>query len=82
MTLPLTLSLVLTLPFQHAIHEPDSLVFAGGCYWGVEAVFDHVRGVTEVVAGFAIPATEGPGEGSTRANHAGYAEAVRCLRSR
>ncbi len=28
-------------------------VFAGGCFWGVEAVFEHVRGVRSVVSGFA-----------------------------
>ena len=28
-------------------------VFAGGCFWGVEAVFDHVKGVKDVVSGFA-----------------------------
>jgi len=28
-------------------------VFAGGCFWGVEAVFEHTKGVTEVVSGYA-----------------------------
>src|SRR5580692_5025862 len=28
-------------------------VFAGGCFWGVEAVFEHVKGVKDVVSGFA-----------------------------
>jgi len=28
-------------------------VFAGGCFWGVEYVFEHVRGVESVVSGFA-----------------------------
>jgi len=27
-------------------------VFAGGCFWGVDAVFKHVKGVTEVVSGY------------------------------
>ncbi|WP_347304080.1 peptide-methionine (S)-S-oxide reductase MsrA [Croceibacterium sp. TMG7-5b_MA50] len=26
--------------------------FAGGCFWGVEAVFSHVRGVTSAVSGY------------------------------
>ena len=30
-------------------------VLAGGCYWGVESVFRHVRGITSVTSGFAIP---------------------------
>ena len=28
-------------------------VFAGGCFWGVDAVFKHVKGVTSVVSGYA-----------------------------
>ncbi|MBV9440697.1 MAG: peptide-methionine (S)-S-oxide reductase MsrA [Candidatus Eremiobacteraeota bacterium] len=28
-------------------------VFAGGCFWGMEAVFESLRGVTNVVSGFA-----------------------------
>lgn len=28
-------------------------VLAGGCFWGVEAVFEHVKGVTQVVSGYS-----------------------------
>jgi len=28
-------------------------VFAGGCFWGVEAVFEHVKGVIDVKSGYA-----------------------------
>lgn len=28
-------------------------IFAGGCFWGVEAVFEHVKGVNDVRAGYA-----------------------------
>ena len=31
----------------------DTAVLAGGCFWGMEAVFEHVKGVTNVVSGFA-----------------------------
>jgi peptide-methionine (S)-S-oxide reductase len=33
--------------------KTESAVFAGGCFWGVDAVFRHVRGVTAVVSGYA-----------------------------
>jgi peptide-methionine (S)-S-oxide reductase len=46
-------------------------VLAGGCYWGMEYVFDHVRGVRQVTSGYAIPVTR---EGERLA---GAAEAVR-----
>src|SRR5690606_17489192 len=28
-------------------------VLAGGCFWGIEAVFEHVKGVIDVVSGYA-----------------------------
>src|SRR5205809_7991501 len=30
----------------------ETAVFAGGCFWGVDAVFRHVRGVLQVVSGY------------------------------
>ena len=55
---------------------PQTAVFAGGCFWGVDAVFKHVKGVTKVVSGYAggVEATahyEDVGSGST-----GHAESV------
>src|SRR5207302_8508287 len=32
---------------------PETTVLAGGCFWGMQAVFEHVRGVRKVVAGYA-----------------------------
>ena len=31
----------------------QTALFAGGCFWGVDAVFKHVKGVSEVVSGYA-----------------------------
>ncbi len=33
--------------------KSETAVFAGGCFWGVDAVFRHVRGVMAVVSGYA-----------------------------
>ena len=33
--------------------QTDTAVFAGGCFWGVQAVFQHTRGVLQAVAGYA-----------------------------
>jgi peptide-methionine (S)-S-oxide reductase len=30
----------------------DSVVLAGGCFWGMQLVFDHVKGVTKTVVGY------------------------------
>jgi peptide-methionine (S)-S-oxide reductase len=55
----------------------QTAVLAGGCFWGVEAVFEHVKGVTDVTSGYSggSPATaqyEKVGTGET-----GHAESVR-----
>lgn len=47
---------------------PATAVFAGGCYWTMENLFEHVRGVTDVVAGLAT--------GDPAIDSAGIAEAV------
>jgi peptide-methionine (S)-S-oxide reductase len=31
----------------------ETIVLAGGCFWGVQAVFQHVKGVTEAVSGYS-----------------------------
>src|SRR6476660_8630320 len=36
-----------------AAKGPQTAVFAGGCFWGVEAVYRHVKGVTSAVSGYA-----------------------------
>lgn len=43
------------LAAQSAAHAPatDVAVFSGGCFWGVDAVFKHVKGVVQVVSGYA-----------------------------
>jgi peptide-methionine (S)-S-oxide reductase len=36
-----------------AVPHKDTAVFAGGCFWGVEAVFEQLAGVDKVLAGFS-----------------------------
>jgi len=36
-----------------SVKGPQTAVFAGGCFWGVEAVFRHVKGVSSAVSGYA-----------------------------
>ena len=54
----------------------ERIFLAGGCYWGVEAVFEHVRGVRSVVSGFAFPVNDTTGA-APRLRSTGYAETVR-----
>src|SRR6266481_64892 len=36
-----------------AAGTPQTAVLAGGCFWGVQGVFEHVRGVKQVISGYA-----------------------------
>ena len=59
-----------------AAKAPQTAVFAGGCFWGVEAVYRHVKGVSRAVSGYAggmlvKPSYEQVGTGRT-----GHAESV------
>src|SRR6476659_3044902 len=36
-----------------AAPRTETAVLAGGCFWGMESVFEHVKGVTNVVSGYA-----------------------------
>jgi len=56
-----------------------SAVFAGGCFWGVEWVFEHLRGVKSVVAGYSGGSTVAPTYEQVGAGTTGHAEAVRVV---
>ncbi|MGE5384550.1 MAG: peptide-methionine (S)-S-oxide reductase MsrA [Betaproteobacteria bacterium] len=58
--------------------EPlQTAVFAGGCFWGVDAVFKHVKGVTEVESGYAGGQAGTARYEAVSAGNTGHAEAVR-----
>jgi peptide-methionine (S)-S-oxide reductase len=52
-------------------------VFAGGCFWGVEAVFSHVKGVKSAVSGFAGGSKANADYDTVSNGGTGHAEAVR-----
>jgi peptide-methionine (S)-S-oxide reductase len=55
----------------------QTAVFAGGCFWGVEAVFEHVRGVTRVVSGYAGGSADTASYEQVSTGTTGHAESVR-----
>ena len=57
--------------------QSEVAVLAGGCFWGVEAVFEHVKGVTDVRSGFAGGGAKSADYQSVSAGKTGKAEAVR-----
>ncbi len=52
-------------------------VFAGGCFWGVEAVFEHVKGVSDVVSGFSGGSADTATYDEVSFGQTGHAEAVK-----
>lgn len=52
-------------------------VFAGGCFWGMEAVFSHVKGVTSVVSGFEGGGVRDARYETVSTGRTGHAESVR-----
>lgn len=64
----------LLLATHYSTPAKATAVLAGGCFWGVEAVYEHVTGVKSVVSGFAVPAQ---GEATMKPAQSDYVEAVR-----
>src|SRR3954454_1203576 len=56
-------------------------ILAGGCFWGVQGVFQHVEGVTSAVSGYAGGAADTAHYEMVGTNTTGHAEAVRMHRS-
>lgn len=52
-------------------------VFAGGCFWGVDAVFKHVKGVSDVVSGYAGGTAETAQYMIVGSGMTGHAESVK-----
>ena len=72
------------LPIRHPSSQTSgqtrgqaTAMLAGGCFWGMEAVFEHVRGVTAVVSGYSGGSSKNPSYGEVSTGQSGHAEAVR-----
>lgn len=54
----------------------QTAVLAGGCFWGVQAVFEHLRGVSSVTSGYAGGYVKSPSYESVSMGVTGHAESV------
>ncbi|WP_342618561.1 peptide-methionine (S)-S-oxide reductase MsrA [Rhodoferax sp. GW822-FHT02A01] len=70
-------------PNQEIISSPvgtgamqDSVVFAGGCFWGIQAVFQHTKGVLNAVSGYAGGKASQADYETVSGGGTGHAEAV------
>lgn len=59
--------------------ELDKAIFAGGCFWCMEAPFDKLPGVVSVTSGYTGGHTRNPTYGEVSAGGTGHAEAVQIV---
>ncbi len=62
--------------------NPDKLTkayFASGCFWCVEAIYEHTKGVQEVISGYSGGHTKNPTYESSNTGKTGHAEAVEVI---
>jgi peptide-methionine (S)-S-oxide reductase len=65
-----------TLDSQKATHSLQTTVLAGGCFWGIQGVFEHVRGVHKVVSGYSGGNKASANYKSVSSGTTGHAESV------
>jgi peptide-methionine (S)-S-oxide reductase len=63
-------------PASGAARNVEVAVFAGGCFWGVQAVFEHVTGVIGAVSGYAGGESSNPTYDQVATGVSGHAEVV------
>jgi peptide-methionine (S)-S-oxide reductase len=71
-------------PFpKPAVDEPlasasakETVVLAGGCFWGVQAVFEHLKGVKSATSGYSGGHIKSPGYEMVSSGLTGHAESV------
>lgn len=56
--------------------KPARVVFAGGCFWGVQAVFQHTKGVISAISGYAGGTLPNPSYAQVSSGRTGHAESV------
>ena len=64
------------VPAQGEANNRAPVVFAGGCFWGVDAVFKHVKGVSKVVSGYSGGGADTADYETVSTGTTGHAESV------
>ncbi len=62
---------------EHPRAASETAVFAGGCFWGVQGVYSHVKGVTSAVSGYAGGSRADARYETVSTGTTGHAESVR-----
>ncbi|GGG41572.1 peptide-methionine (S)-S-oxide reductase MsrA [Bizionia arctica] len=67
-------------PIEVPLHNGEARAyFASGCFWCVEAIYESVNGVEEVISGYAGGHTKNPTYASSNTGQTGHAEAVEVI---
>jgi peptide-methionine (S)-S-oxide reductase len=69
--------LLLSTSSAAAPARTETAVLAGGCFWGMEWVFEHVKGVTDVTSGYAGGSAADATYDKVSSESTGHAEAVK-----
>src|SRR5436305_7318845 len=59
--------------------KTETAVFAGGCFWGIQAVFQHIKGVKSAISGYSGGSTDKPGYEMVSTGVTGHAESVQVV---
>jgi peptide-methionine (S)-S-oxide reductase len=57
----------------------QTAVIAGGCFWGIQAVFQHVKGVVQATSGYAGGSMKNPDYETVSGGQTGHAESVQIV---
>src|ERR1051325_3327971 len=57
----------------------ETVVLAGGCFWGIQAVFEHVKGVSSATAGYSGGSANTAQYETVSTGRTGHAESVRVI---
>jgi peptide-methionine (S)-S-oxide reductase len=61
---------------KSAAKGKETAVVAGGCFWGIQAVFSHVKGVRSATSGYSGGTVKNPGYEEVSGGKTGHAESV------
>lgn len=57
----------------------ETIVLAGGCFWGIQAVFQHVKGVIKATSGYSGGTLKNPDYETVSSGQTGHAESVQIV---
>src|SRR5271154_1979269 len=60
-------------------HTKETAVVAGGCFWGIQAVFQHVKGVISATSGYSGGSVKNPDYQTVSMGTTGHAESVQVV---